>query len=123
MPQFTPGELEIMHILWEHGPKKPGELQELFPRPIKNCAVRAALRVLVEKGHITRRKHGKAFFYNATTPRQSAMTTMLGRMKEVFCGGSPTVLIAHLMETEDLTEEEIRELQLIAHRKLDGLEG
>ena len=88
MPQFTSGELEIMKILWGHGPCKPSELQERFPRPIKNAAVRAALRVLVEKGHVTRRKNGKAFYYEARTPRQNAMQTMLGRLKDAFCGGS-----------------------------------
>lgn len=119
MAQFTMGELEIMKILWEHGALKPSDLQRLYPRPIKNAAMRAALRVLVEKGHVGRSKNGKAFFYEAITPQQNAMRKMVQKMKDVFYGGSSAALIAHLMETEDLSKDDIEELQRIADQKLD----
>jgi BlaI family penicillinase repressor len=118
MAQFTQGELEIMQILWEHGPLKPGDLQKLFPRPMKNAAIRAALRVLVEKGHVSRAKNGKAYFYQAITPQQSAMQKMIQKLKDAFCGGSPAMLIAHLMENEKLSEDDIEELQHIAEKRL-----
>ena len=39
MPPFTPGELKVMRLLWEHGEMKPADLQGRFPEPIKNpCA-------------------------------------------------------------------------------------
>ena len=65
--RFTDGELKVMQLLWEHGEMKPSQLQELFPEPIKNPALRSYLTILVEKGHITRRKSGKAFLYKAKT--------------------------------------------------------
>ncbi len=119
MAQFTLGELEIMQILWKHGALKPGAVQELHPRSIKNAAVRAALRVLVEKGHVTRTKNGKAYFYEAKTPQQNAMHKMVQKVKNAFCGGSSAALIAHLMETEKLSEQDIKELQIIAKKRLD----
>ena len=39
MPRFTPGELKVMRLLWNYGELKPAELQERFPRPIKNSAL------------------------------------------------------------------------------------
>ncbi len=120
MPQFTQGELEIMKILWEHGSLKPSELQERYPRPIKNAALRAALRVLVEKGHVSRTKNGKAYFYQAVTPQQNAMRKMIHKLTDVFYGGSSVALIAHLMETENLSKTDIEELQRIADQKLDN---
>ena len=39
MPRFTPGELKVMRLLWEHGEMKPADLQKAgFPEPIKNPA-------------------------------------------------------------------------------------
>ena len=119
MPQFTTGELEIMKILWGNGSLKPSELQELYPREIKNAAMRAALRVLVEKGHVSRTKNGKAYYYEAITPQHNAMNKMIQRMKDVFWGGSPAALIAHLMETEELSKKDIEELQRLADQKLN----
>jgi BlaI family transcriptional regulator, penicillinase repressor len=60
MPQMSPGELKVMRLLWEHGEMKPADLQGRFPEPIKNPALRFYLTTLVEKGHVTRRKVGKA---------------------------------------------------------------
>ena len=67
---FTPGELEVMQVLWRHGPLKPGEIQRRFPRPIRNAALRSVLLVLLEKGHVTRDKEGRAYRYEARTAAQ-----------------------------------------------------
>ena len=117
MVTFTPGELEIMQVLWEHGSLKPAEIQDKFPRPIRNAALRSALLVLMEKGHIARKKVGKAYFYSARTPRESTLSRMARRMADIFCGGSKAALIAQLIETEELSREDIEELQRIARKK------
>ena len=63
MPRFTPGELAVMRILWKHGQLKPAEIQKDFPRKIKNPALRSYLAILVQKGHVTRRRKGKAYYH------------------------------------------------------------
>ena len=118
MALFTRGELEVMQVLWEHEALKPGEIQEKFPRPIRNAALRSVLLVLLEKGHVTRRKVGKAYYYKARTPRQSTLKKMTRRLAEVFCGGSSAALIAHLIKSEELSEEDIRQLKRIAEMKV-----
>src|SRR5665213_194360 len=85
MPPMTPGELKVMRLLWEHGEMKPADLQECFPEPIKNPALRSYLTTLLEKGHVTRRRVGKAFYYKATTHSRSAFRTMLGELVDAYC--------------------------------------
>ena len=118
--QFTAGEMEVMKILWEHGELKPAEIQELFPRPIKNAAVRSYLRILVEKGHITRRAKGKAFFYRPKTKRESTFRSMLGDLINSFCGGSSEALLCELLAREDLSPEELLDLQRLAKKPKDS---
>ncbi len=72
MSSFTPGEVAVMQILLRHGEQKPAEFQAKFTQPIKNPALRSYLRILVDKGHVSRRKVGKAFYYRAVTKRQRA---------------------------------------------------
>lgn len=114
MPQFTPGELEIMRILWEHGEMKPSEVQERYPEPIKNPAVRSYLTILLEKGHVTRRRVGKAYVYRTKTPRQRVFSSMLGDLVEAFCAGSVQELVMTLVRKENLSEEDLLELKRLS---------
>jgi predicted transcriptional regulator len=117
MASFTSTELEVMKILWEHGELKPSEIQDRYPRPIKNAALRFQLKVLLDKGHVRRRKIGKAYYYKAATARRGAFRRMAQRMAQVYCRGSAAGLIAELIKTEKLTKDEIRELQRVAEGK------
>ena len=66
-------ELDIMTLLWRYGEMKASEIQEKFPRPIKNSLLRYYLRVLSDQEHVTRRAKGNAYFYKATTPKESVV--------------------------------------------------
>ena len=117
MVRFTEGELEVMQVLWEHGCLKPAQIQERFPRRISNMALCAVLRVLLDKGHVTRRRDGKAYFYQAKTLRRAAMKKMTRKMADLFAGGSPFALIAQMIKSEDLSKEHVEELRRLASEK------
>ena len=114
MAQFTKGELDVMRILWAQGEMKPAEIQEKFPRDIKNSALRSYLSILLEKGHLTRRKVGKAFYYRPKTRRESAFRNTLWSFLDTFCEGSPEGLLVRLIKAEKLSEKELLELKRLA---------
>ncbi|TWU01156.1 BlaI/MecI/CopY family transcriptional regulator [Stieleria varia] len=109
--RFTPGELRVMKLLWEHGELSPPELQEFYGAPIKDPALRSYLTILVEKGHVTRRRDGKAFRYKATTPKRRAFHEMVRELADAFCDGSLRSLMMNLAEQESLTEQDLAELR------------
>ena len=117
MPHFTKGELEVMRILWEHGELKPAEIQERFPWELKNPSLRSYLTILLEKGHVGRRRVGKAFFYKAKTRRDSAFRSMLRDLTRICCDGSVEVLLCQLIRSEKLSEEDLLELKRISEEK------
>jgi BlaI family transcriptional regulator, penicillinase repressor len=117
MPRFTPGELSVMRLLWAHGEMKPGEIQKLYPEAIKNPALRSYLAILVEKGHVTRRKVGKAFLYKAVTPQRSAFRSMLRELIDGYCQGSSRALLLNLIHSEKLTEEDLVALKRLADQE------
>ncbi len=114
MPRFTPGELKVMKLLWEHGELKPSELQDRFPEPIKNPALRSFLTILLEKGHVVRRRVGRAYYYKAVTRSRSAFRTMLGELVDTYCGGSVQALVMNIIKSERLSEDELLKLKQLA---------
>ncbi|MHC4402070.1 MAG: BlaI/MecI/CopY family transcriptional regulator [Planctomycetota bacterium] len=114
MPHFTKGELEVMRILWEHGELKPAEIQERFPWALKNPSLRSYLTILLDKGHVVRRRIGKAYFYKAKTRRDSAFRSMVRDVTRVCCDGSVEVLLCQLIRSEKLSEEDLLELKRLS---------
>jgi BlaI family transcriptional regulator, penicillinase repressor len=128
MDSFTPCELEIMGVLWRCAPLKPAEILDQLDRRLTNAALRSTLRVLVEKGHITRRKKGKAYYYRPRKSAPVAFKKMIGRLADLFCEGSSYGLVARLIESEDLSENDLHLLQELAKeqasdRKSSGKES
>ena len=118
MADLSKSELEAMRVLWEKGaPLKPAEIQDGFSWSIDNGTLRSTLRVLMEKGHVKRKKKGKAFHYQPTVSREGMLQSMVRRMADVFSGGSAADLIAQLVKTEKLSPDEIEELRRIAEEK------
>ena len=114
MAGFTKGELEVMRILWKHGELKPAEIQDRFPWKIKNSSLRSYLSILLEKGHLMRRRIGKAYFYRAKTRRESTFRNMLRDLTRICCDGSVESLLCQLIRSEKLSQEDLIELKRIS---------
>lgn len=119
MARLTRGELKVMRLLWEHGEMKPAELQARHPEPIKNSALRSHLATLLEKGHVTRRQVGKAYFYRPTMRKRSAFRTMLGELVDAYCGGSVENLVMNIIRSEKLSEDDLIALRRLADQGAD----
>ena len=117
MPTLTPGELAVMRLLWQHGEMKPAEIQKLFPEPIKNPALRSYLTILLDKGHVARRKAGKVYFYKAVTRQTSAFRSALRDVVDNWCEGSVKALMLGVIRTEKLSADDLAELQRVVTEK------
>jgi predicted transcriptional regulator len=114
MTRLTPGELEIMRILWEHGELKPAEILARFPRRIANPSLRSYLAILVDKGDVARRRIGKAYYYRAKTRRESTFRAMLRDLTRVCCDGSVENLLCQLIRSQKLSEADLLELKRLS---------
>ncbi|MCC9598929.1 BlaI/MecI/CopY family transcriptional regulator [Stieleria sp. JC731] len=116
--RFTPGELKVMTLLWDHGELTPPQLMDLYPEDIKDPALRSYLKILVEKGHVSRRREGKAFVYQAITAKRNAFGGMMKQLAEAFGDGSLRSLMLNLAQHEKLSEADLAEIRAAA-----GLDG
>ncbi|HKX26865.1 MAG TPA: BlaI/MecI/CopY family transcriptional regulator [Blastocatellia bacterium] len=108
---FTDKELEIMRVIWERGESTAREIQEALPGERHYNSVLTIIRVLERKGHLTHRAEGKTHVYRAKARPEKAQRRVLSHLiKQVF-GGSALAMVLQLVETGDLTEDDLRELR------------
>lgn len=107
-------ELEILRILWEEHPLKPGEIVARFSHEIDNGTLRSNLVQLVAKGKLQRNREGKAFVYLPVVKRQGLLQSVTKRLSRAFTGGSSSELVMELVRTERFTPEQLDELRRIA---------
>jgi predicted transcriptional regulator len=115
---FTDKELEIMRVVWDLGEASAREIQAKLPGERHYNSVLTIIRVLERKGHLTHRSEGKSYIYRARQQAAKSRGHVVGHViKQVF-GGSAASLVLHLVETGDLTENDLREIrQRLAKRK------
>ena len=72
------------------------------------------------KGHVTRRKVGKAYYYKPATRPRSAFRSMLGELVDAYCGGSIQTLVLNIIKSEKLSEDDLIELKRLADQGPDA---
>lgn len=113
--KLTRLELEIMEAIWALGSASVREIQEQLPerkRPAYTTVQTIVYR-LEEKGAVRRvKKIGNAHIFEPLVTRKAAHNRLIDELLHVF-GGSPRMLMAQLVETGQLTLEDIRELESV----------
>lgn len=111
--QLTRRERQIMDAIYARGSASAAEVRDGIPEPPSYSAVRALLRLLVEKGHLRHRQDGPRYVYLPTTPRVSAARSALSHIVDTFFGGSVESAVATLIDSKskDLGQEELQRLE------------
>ena len=103
-------ELEIMDVIWERGEIAIREILDALPerRRPAYTTVQTIVGRLEEKGAVARtRKIGNAYLYQALVSRKSAHERVIAEVMRLF-GGSSEELMAHLVDSGDVTLEDLR---------------
>src|SRR4051794_3198411 len=110
---LTPAELELMNILWEHGPSTVQMVADRLAetRALAYTTVQTVLNTLHRKGKVKRVLNGRAFYYEPAVSRKWAAGRPLKDMVSTLFGGSPEQLVLTMLDTRQLTPEKLRELQ------------
>lgn len=111
----TPGELEVLQVLWRRGPCTVREvMNQLNPtRQRAYTSVMSLLNVMVDKDLLRRTPRGRAFVYTARVREQSTLRGMVTDLVERAFGGSTEQLVAHALEQTDPSVEELDEIRRI----------
>ena len=111
--KLTKFELQIMEALWTYGPSAVREVQERFPedsRPAYTTVQTMIYRLETKKVVRRTRKIGNAHIFEATMSRASAQRRLIDDFLGLF-GGRAQPVMAHLIETGQLTLDDVREAE------------
>ena len=122
-PKLSRRERECLDILYKSGEATVAEVQEAMSDPPSYSAVRAMMRILEEKGHLTHRHDGPRYVYSPVVPRTAARQSALKQLVKTFFDGSATQAVAALLDMSEsrLTPAEADQLAtLIDRAKREG---
>ena len=125
LPKLSKLELQIMDALWNRGASSVREIQEAFPdkgRPAYTTVQTMVYR-LEEKGAIRRtKKIGNAHIFEAVISRASAQRRLIDELLAFF-GGSSQPVVAHLIESGNLTLDDVKEAEQLLIKLKSGKSG
>src|SRR5258705_6502490 len=114
-PHLSRRERQIMDIIYARGEAAAAEVHEALPDAPSYSSVRALLRILEEKGHLSHREDGPRYVFMPTEPRAKASRSALQRVVQTFFDGSLSSAVAALVDGEGgkLSTEELQRIEAI----------
>src|ERR1051325_11295048 len=91
-------ERQIIDILYRKKAATALEVLEALPDPPSYSAVRAALRILEEKGHVRHEKQGAKYVFIPTLDRNKARRTAVRHLIQTFFDGSAEKAASTLLD-------------------------
>jgi predicted transcriptional regulator len=115
-------ELDLLKMLWEHGPGTVRQLNEFCRRQGRRWAYTTVLTMLQRleaKGYVTSDKSGLAHVFRPAVTRDKFLQQRLTDLADQLCEGTATPLVLALVEGQRFTMEEIGQFRQL----LDELEA
>ena len=112
-PRLTRPELRILDALWTHGTLSIREIQESLPardRPAYTTVQTMVYRLEAKKAIRRVKKIGNAHIFEAAISRNAAQRRLIDDLLSFF-GGRGQPVMAHLIESGNLTLDDVKEAE------------
>lgn len=104
---LTPAELEIMRVLWAHGPAPVQAVVDALADDRAYTTVATLLKILEQKGFAESHKEGRRQVYAAVTPRPAYEERSVRSLVERVFEGDRAALVRTLLDSGDVDAAEL----------------
>lgn len=106
-------EMEVLHHVWDLEEATVADVREriLERREVAYTTVMTVLKTLAEKGYLSYRKEGRSYVYEPAQSPDAVQHSLLRRLMEKVFKGSPSALVQTLVQRENLSDAERREIK------------
>jgi BlaI family transcriptional regulator, penicillinase repressor len=114
VPSVSDAELDVLKILWQHGPCTVRDVEAHLRRRRRKWAYTTILTLLSrlrEKGHVAADKSGSAHVFRAVATRDRLLREGLSDLADRICDGTASPLVHALVKGSSLTPADIAELR------------
>jgi predicted transcriptional regulator len=110
---ITDRQFTALRLLWEHGPLTVRQLMEHLPRGDRQpyTTVLGLLQNMEKAGLVTHEELGLTYRYGPAVTRQQATGQLLRDFLARFFRGSAEALVLGLVDTQELSPEDLREIE------------
>jgi predicted transcriptional regulator len=119
---FTGRELDIMAVLWEHGPCTAAQVRQELQVELAYNTVRTMLGILEQKGYVNHTEEGRTFVFHPTVDRETAGKSAINRIVETVFAGSDELMLTHLVRDQKLGRKKLQRLRQMLNEHLDKRE-
>lgn len=111
--RISEAEHAVMEVLWDRGTASAADVCEVVceTRDWSLATVKTLLSRLVQKQAIATEPDGRRFLYSPIIAREDYVGGESRRLVDRLFGGRAASLVAHLAETEALTEDDLSEIE------------
>ena len=117
---FTERELDIMAVLWQHGPSTVAEVRSQLDDDVSHNTVATMLTILENKGYVDHVEEGRAFRYRPIVDREAAGTSAFSRLVDTVFGGSAEALLTHFVRDRRLSKAELERIRRVLDEQIDA---
>ncbi len=119
MPRVPNSELDLLQVLWSRPNQTAKEVAEaLEGKGVGISSVQTLLRRLESKGLVAHTADGKAFRFSATCEPNTVRVAHARALLDRMFGGAISGFVTQLMDEEEVSDEELRELRELVDSKL-----
>lgn len=111
----TRSELEILQVLWEHGPSTVRFVMEELnkKREMNYTAVLRLMQLMADKGILQRDQTQMQHVYRVVEEENKTKEHLLDKFLDTLYKGSAASLIIHLVDNKQATKEEIKKIKAL----------
>ena len=108
----TPGELEILQVIWDRGPSTVREVMNVLNERRRRAytSFMTLMTVMAEKGQLRQKPRGRAFVYSAKISRAKTQSRLVRDLLRRVFDGSASTLVTQLLQQAEPDSEEIEEI-------------
>lgn len=122
LPRPTATELEILRVLWTHGPSTVRQVYNVLSREreteVTYSTALKMLQVMTQKGLVERDDTERPQVYHTRLPQMQTQKQLVNDLLERAFGGSKRELVMQVLSREESSDEELARLE----RLLDEFE-
>ncbi len=120
MENLGPLQKVIMDVVWDLGEATGRQIQARIQKKKKKIAytsVMTIMRRLEKAGWLKHRQEGQTYFYQPTSSQGQEKTRTVRKVIDLIYQGESRLLFEHLIEEDDLSDEDLSALRKIIDDK------
>ncbi|MPR32096.1 BlaI/MecI/CopY family transcriptional regulator [Salmonirosea aquatica] len=110
----TKSELEILQVLWQHGPSTVRFVNDTLneeKRAVQYSSTLKLMQIMAEKGILTRDESQMKHVYSPAEEEDKTKKALLDRFVDSMYQGSASSLVMQLFGSKNTSKEELEEIK------------